>query len=137
MLVEKVRNLIQNKIKALKEKIISLRNSSKLEQELLLLKHEEAFQIATVLGIENRVAADCSSYIFREPNYCIGFRKLNVELEFLKKREWDNPYTENLHDLELKIALLQNIKIEEEGEDFSINTDTDSQLNYAVKLLIG
>ena len=28
-------------------------------------------------------------------------------------------------------------ELEEEGEDFSINTDTDNQLNYAVKLLIG
>jgi len=36
-----------------------------------------------------------------------------------------------------EIGVIPDIKIEEEGEDFSINTDTDNQLNYAVKLLIG
>jgi len=30
-----------------------------------------------------------------------------------------------------------DIKIEEEGEEFFINTITDNQLNYAVKLLSG
>ncbi len=27
--------------------------------------------------------------------------------------------------------------IKEEGEEYSINTETDNQLNYAIKLLIG
>ena len=36
-----------------------------------------------------------------------------------------------------EIGVIPDIKIEAEGEDFSINTDTDNQLNYAVKLLIG
>jgi len=36
-----------------------------------------------------------------------------------------------------EVGVIPDIKIEEEGEDFSINTDTDNQLNYAVKLLIG
>ena len=35
------------------------------------------------------------------------------------------------------IGVTPDIKIEEEGEEFSINTNTDNQLNYAVKLLIG
>ena len=35
------------------------------------------------------------------------------------------------------IGITPDIKIEEEGEEFSINTNTDNQLNYAVKLLIG
>jgi len=30
-----------------------------------------------------------------------------------------------------------DIRVEEQGEEFSINTDTDNQLNYAIKLLIG
>ena len=29
------------------------------------------------------------------------------------------------------------IRVYEEGEEFSINTDTDNQLNFAIKLLIG
>lgn len=36
-----------------------------------------------------------------------------------------------------KIGVLPDIKVEEKGEEFSINTETDNQLNYAIKLLIG
>ena len=36
-----------------------------------------------------------------------------------------------------EVGVLPDIRIEEEGEEFSINTDTDNQLNYAIKLLIG
>ncbi len=36
-----------------------------------------------------------------------------------------------------EVGVIPDIKVEEEGDDFSINTDTDNQLNYAVKLLIG
>ena len=36
-----------------------------------------------------------------------------------------------------EVGVVPDIKIEEEGEEFSINTETDNQLNYAIKLLIG
>ena len=36
-----------------------------------------------------------------------------------------------------EVGVIPDIKVEEEGEDFSINTDTDNQLNYAINLLIG
>jgi len=36
-----------------------------------------------------------------------------------------------------EVGVVPDIKIEEEGEEFSINTATDNQLNYAVELLIG
>ena len=36
-----------------------------------------------------------------------------------------------------EVGVSPDIRVEEKGEDFSINTDTDNQLNYAVKLLIG
>jgi len=36
-----------------------------------------------------------------------------------------------------EIGISPDIKIEEEGEEFSINTSTDNQLNYAVKLFSG
>ena len=36
-----------------------------------------------------------------------------------------------------EIGVLPDIKVEEEGEEFSINTLTDNQLNYAVKLFKG
>jgi len=36
-----------------------------------------------------------------------------------------------------EVGVNPDIRVEEKGEDFSINTDTDNQLNYAVKLLIG
>ncbi len=36
-----------------------------------------------------------------------------------------------------EIGIVPDIKVEEKGEEFSINTDTDNQLDYAVKLLIG
>jgi carboxyl-terminal processing protease len=35
------------------------------------------------------------------------------------------------------VGVVPDIKIEEKGEEFSINTETDNQLNYAIKLLIG
>ena len=36
-----------------------------------------------------------------------------------------------------EVGVTPDIKIIEEGEEFSINTDTDNQFNYAVKLLSG
>ena len=36
-----------------------------------------------------------------------------------------------------EVGVLPDIRIEEKGEEFSINTETDNQLNYAIKLLIG
>ena len=36
-----------------------------------------------------------------------------------------------------EVGVAPDIKIEEEGEEFAINTETDNQLNYAVKLLSG
>jgi len=36
-----------------------------------------------------------------------------------------------------EVGVLPDIKIEEKGKEFSINTETDNQLNYAIKLLIG
>ena len=36
-----------------------------------------------------------------------------------------------------EVGVLPDIKIEEKGEEFSINTETDNQLSYAINLLIG
>ena len=36
-----------------------------------------------------------------------------------------------------EVGVKPDIKIEEEGEEFAINTETDNQLNYAIKLLNG
>tara|TARA_B100000029_G_scaffold64106_1_gene57423 strand:+ start:1036 stop:2190 length:1155 start_codon:yes stop_codon:yes gene_type:complete len=36
-----------------------------------------------------------------------------------------------------EVGVVPDIKVDEEGEEFSINTETDNQLNYAVKLLKG
>ena len=36
-----------------------------------------------------------------------------------------------------EVGVSPDIRIEEEGDEFSINTDTDNQLNYAVKLFSG
>ena len=36
-----------------------------------------------------------------------------------------------------EVGVVPDIKVEEEGEEFSINTTTDNQLNYAIDLLIG
>ena len=36
-----------------------------------------------------------------------------------------------------EVGVVPDIKVEEEGEEFLINTDTDNQLNYAIKLFVG
>ena len=36
-----------------------------------------------------------------------------------------------------EIGVSPDIKVLEEGEEFSINTNTDNQLNYAIKLFSG
>ena len=36
-----------------------------------------------------------------------------------------------------EVGIIPDIKVEEEGEEFSINTSTDNQLNYAINLLAG
>ena len=33
--------------------------------------------------------------------------------------------------------VIENIEVNEEGDNFKIRTDTDNQLNYAIKLLNG
>ena len=113
ILVKNVRYSLQNEIIALKEKIIMLQDSSEWRQDDQIVKYEEAIQIATKLGIKDRDKAVCSSNSFREPNYCMGFRTLNVEIEFLKKRKFFDPKISSIHELEQKIALLQTLKIEE------------------------
>ena len=36
-----------------------------------------------------------------------------------------------------EVGVIPDIRGEEEGEEFSINTETDNQLNYALKLISG
>ena len=36
-----------------------------------------------------------------------------------------------------EVGVSPDIRIEEEGDEFSINTNTDNQLNYAIKLFSG
>ena len=36
-----------------------------------------------------------------------------------------------------QIGVVPDIKVEEEGDEFLINSTTDNQLNYAIKLLSG
>ena len=36
-----------------------------------------------------------------------------------------------------EVGVIPDIRVEEEGEEFSINTETDNQLNYALKLISG
>ena len=36
-----------------------------------------------------------------------------------------------------EVGVIPDISVEEEGEEFSINTETDNQLNYALKLISG
>ena len=36
-----------------------------------------------------------------------------------------------------EVGVIPDIRVEAEGEEFSINTESDNQLNYAIKLLIG
>ena len=36
-----------------------------------------------------------------------------------------------------EVGVVPDIKVEEENDEFSINTSTDNQLNYAIKLLSG
>ncbi len=36
-----------------------------------------------------------------------------------------------------EVGVVPDIRVEEEDEEFSINTTTDNQLNYAIKLLSG
>jgi len=36
-----------------------------------------------------------------------------------------------------EVGVVPDIKVEEEGDEFLINTDTDNQLNYAIKLFVG
>ena len=36
-----------------------------------------------------------------------------------------------------EIGIVPDIRVEEENEDFLINTTTDNQLNYAIKLFVG
>jgi len=117
-LLEKIQNSIKKEIIEINTEIIRLQNVSRLEREAQLAriqKYEEAFQIATKLGIQDRDENECSSPIFRDPNYCLGSRTLGIEIEFLKKRILIDPNISKKNKLEQKAALLQTLKIKKEG----------------------
>ena len=53
--VEKVRNSIRNRAKQVEKEMLSTRNRINLQRENLLLKYEEAVQIAFKLGIKDGI----------------------------------------------------------------------------------
>ena len=50
------------------------------------------------------------------------------------KKATDKPFGINVPMLYPNIEEIMNIIVEEEGEDFQINSDKDNQLNYAINL---
>ena len=117
-LFEKIRNSIREEIILVNKEISLLREESRQDREIQLARfqrYEEAFQIATRMGIQDRDDKECSSPIFRNPNYCLGSKTLSIELEFLKKRILIDPNISTINKLEQKVALLQTLKIKEES----------------------
>ena len=123
-LLEQIRYSIQEEIKYTKKKIISNQEEQKKFFRNRILLYEEAAQIALALGIEERVNSDFSSSIdlgygiVDPPLYYRGYKALNIEIEFLKKRSWDGPNKKEIFELEKKLTRLSSIEILE--EDFHI-----------------
>ncbi len=123
-LLEQIRYSIQEEIKYTKKIIISNQEEQKKFFRNRILLYEEAAQIALALGIEERVDSDFSSSIdqgygiIEPPLYYRGYKALNIEIEFLKKRSWDGPNKKEIFELEKKLTRLNSIEILE--EDFHI-----------------
>ena len=90
-----------------------------------MLRYQEAFEIASALGIKGRVDAtniiqntqmnvDFSS-TSTTPLYYLGIEALRAEINILRSRKSDDPFISGLRDLQEQLALLRSIKIEEEG----------------------
>ena len=95
-----------------------------------LLKYEEASQIAFELGIKERIDGG-----FNSPLYYRGYRALNVEIEYLKKRSWDLPHNKENLELEQILNILNSIEIMEDDIQVmnigktAIQTETISSIN--------
>ena len=116
------RNSIASPIRNIEYTISSKRELAKVRRLDRIVVIQEAANTATILGFEDRV--DTSNVVQNNqlnitinstPLYYIGFRALNQEIKTLKSRKSDDPFIAGLRDLQEKLALLNSIKIEEEG----------------------
>ena len=122
LLVENMRNSITNRIRDIEYTIGSKRQMAKQRREDKIQQFEEASNIATKLGVKDRVDVtnvvqnnQLNSSSASIPLYYRGFRGLNAEISILKNRKSDDSFISGLRDLQENLALLRSIKIKVEG----------------------
>ncbi len=104
--------------------IAAKREGAKQRRLDQILRFKEAIIIADSLGINKR--EDATSFIkstqmnldiitSTNPLYYAGSKELQAEINNLEQRKSDDPYISGLRDLQEQLALLRQIKIEDEG----------------------
>ncbi len=123
-LVSDAKNSIAEQIVDIEYKISSKRQMTKLRREDQVLRYQEAYKIARVLGIKKRVDAtniiqntqmNVDIATASTPLYYLGIEALTAEISILQNRKSDDPFISGLRDLQEQLALLSSIKISEKG----------------------
>jgi chain length determinant protein (polysaccharide antigen chain regulator) len=122
ILVVNTRNSINSKIRKIEYKIDTKRQMAKQRRENTILQFVEASNIASKLGVKERVDVinvvqnnQLDSSTSSTPLYYRGFRALNAEISILKNRKSDDPFIGGLLDLKEKLALLNSNKVDTIG----------------------
>lgn len=124
MLVDDLRNSIENQIREVEYKISSKRQMAKQRREDQIQRYSEAAKIAEELGIKRRVDAtniiqntqmNVDIATATTPLYYLGHEALESEISVLRKRSSDDPFIKGLRDLQEQLVLLNSIKYDKEN----------------------
>ncbi|NWB95157.1 chain-length determining protein [Pseudomonas gingeri] len=110
---------IESEVRArnLEQQISSAREKSSKAREDSIARLSEALRIAESIGLEKPPAITVSQSVIAggeagQLTYMRGSRALRAEIENLRARESDDPFTDNLRDLQDRYSFLKGLKIE-------------------------
>lgn len=121
--ISQVKDEIERQRSNLIDDIDKRRHKARLGREYEIARLTQDLRLAEKLGISDNLLARCSSRTGAGGNitiiatdtanlgYLRGSRALSAELEMLMNRKSDDPFITGLQDLEVKLASLDNLKI--------------------------
>ncbi len=123
-MVSDAKNNIEEQILDIEYSIASKRQMAKQRREDQVVRYQEAYKIASSLGIKRRVDAtniiqntqmNVDIATASTPLYYLGIEALSAEIEILQNRASDDPFISGLRDLQELLGLLRSFKIYGKG----------------------
>ncbi|GGZ92271.1 hypothetical protein DC083_02355 [Ignatzschineria ureiclastica] len=111
---------VENIVQALTIDIQLLREQAKLERESEIARLTEAYNIAREIGIfepqkpEGKMMEEGAAYIDRNLPYLRGANALAAQLNVLKQRKNDDPFIEELSNLQRQLNFYQSLQFKPE-----------------------